>query len=171
MLINEAIVKSHRDNDYKIEFQAQKFSGYRNANDPYRKGIWQFSTRVNRTSIISFIDQNKKSKLVKNFSADLGFGTFQDLQVLDNHSVLCAFQSGLYWFDLAKLEMIKIPNQKQENCFKINKLSNNRLAISYLVNDMWLAEVTNDNKLIFIKRILPKQQSFYVQENVSTNQF
>ena len=171
VLINEAIVKSHRDNDYKIEFQAQKFSGYRNANDPYRKGIWQFSTRVNRTSIISFIDQNKKRKFIKNFSSNLGLGTLQDLQVLDNHSILCSFQSGLYWFDLAKLALMKIPNQKQENCFKINKLSNNRLAISYLVNDMWLAEVTNDNKLTFIKRILPKQQSFYVQEDVIKNQF
>ena len=165
ILINECVVKSFKNNNYEIIPNPQTYNSFRATTDFYRGGIWQFYTSVDKSTKIFFTGADKNKKLVASLDAKLNLGQIQDMAALDNHAVLLSFQKGLYWFDPLTKNITKIPNQPQNNCFKINKLSNNRLAISYLNNDMWLAQIDEKNNVTFLRPILPKHQSFYMQED------
>lgn len=148
--------------------------------DNKRNGIWFFyqNTENGKTSTnIAFLNQDKKiihHKINNNFDE---IGSIQDLMVFEKGEIICAFSSGLYQFKPLENKLVKVNMAKQKNLFKINKLDNNHLAISAINNDMILYELKADNSLKFIKKILPKIQSFYIQKDkkrhiywVGTNQ-
>ncbi len=142
--------------------------------DLKRKGIWLFSQNKNGKKIvlnISFLNKAKKNSnyIIENTYEEKG--SIQDLQVLPNGNILCAFSKGLYWLYPEKHQLEKISASKKDNFFKINVLGENQIAISCINNDMVLYQVQADNSLKEEKSILPKVQSFYMQKDKKRNQY
>ena len=142
--------------------------------DSKRKGVWLFSQNRNGKKIvlnISFLNQAKK---ITNFIIENTYeekGSIQDVQVMPNGKILCAFTKGLYWLYPEKHQLEKINISERDNVFKINILDNNQIAISCINNDMVLYQVQADNSLKEVKSILPKVQSFYMQKDKKRNQY
>lgn len=142
--------------------------------DSKRKGIWLFSQNKKGNKIvlnISFLNQAKK---ITNFIIENTYeekGSIQDVQVMPNGKILCAFTKGLYWLYPEKHQLEKINTSKRDNIFKINILDNNQIAISCINNDMVLYQIQADNSLKEVKSILPKVQSFYIQKDKKRNQY
>jgi signal transduction histidine kinase len=85
--------------------------------------------------------------------------------------VICSFEKGLFWLNVSSGSLDKINELPQLNPFKINILSNNRIAVSYLTQDMLLAKVLPDNRLQVLQKILPGVLSFYMQEDRKREQY
>jgi signal transduction histidine kinase len=144
--------------------------GYRTFTDKARKGIWLSTLSYNNHQLkIYFTGNNKKPVLNYIINESDSFGNLQDLKVLDDSRMLASFQSGLCW--LKNNSAVKINNQPCRNPFAINKISNNKCAVSYLDNDMWLVQLTAADDIKFIQKILPGVQSFYLQEDSKRNQY
>lgn len=142
--------------------------------DLKRKGVWLFSQNKNGKKIdlnISFLNQAKK---ITNFIIENTYeekGSIQDVQVLPNGKILCAFTKGLYWLYPEKHQLEKISAAKEDNFFKINVLDDNQIAMSCINNDMILYQVQANTTLKLIKNILPNIQSFYIQKDKKRNQY
>jgi signal transduction histidine kinase/ligand-binding sensor domain-containing protein len=142
--------------------------------DNFRKGIWIFEENVpikQDFRNIYFFDQNQKMNKVIYIDDFKDFGTQQDLQVLSNKNILCSFIKGLYWLDPESKSLIKVDGIDVENSFKINELSKNRVAVSYINNDMLVFEIQPNHKLRIIKKLLLGIQSFYIQEDTIRNHY
>jgi signal transduction histidine kinase len=98
-------------------------------------------------------------------------GVIQDLQILANGKILCAFANGLYWLNTETKSLEKIISSNQDNLFKINVLHNDEIAVSFLNNDMILYQLQPNNTFKVIKKVLPKIQSFYIQKDKKRNQY
>ena len=142
-------------------------SGYRIATDLKRKRVWYYTEGATNSNWIKYLDEQKKSVACLAINDAKKLGLQQDMMVLDNGEILCSFSSGLYWFNPNSYTLTLCSNQLANNSFKINKLANNYVAISYLNNDMWLAKCDAGNQIKFIKKILPGVQSFYVAEDTA----
>jgi signal transduction histidine kinase len=144
----------------------------RMATDKFRKGIWFFEERYysrSRSAKILFYKQYQKLELVfeqPNFEI---LGQQKDMQVFPDGKILCSFEKGLFWLHPETKSVEKVKIIQQSNPFKINILSNSRVAVSYLGSDMLLAKVLPDNSLQVLQKILPGVQSFYMQEDTIRN--
>ncbi len=146
------------------------FLGYRTFTDKTRKGIWLSTYTYNNYQLnIYFTANNKNPVLHYTIKEADSLGNLQELKVLDDGRLLGSFQSGLCW--LKNNSVIKIDNQPNKNPFTINEISNKRCAISYINNDMWLVELSNEDKINFVQKILPGVQSFYLQEDSIRRQY
>ncbi|MBP6432741.1 MAG: hypothetical protein KA319_13330 [Ferruginibacter sp.] len=138
---------------------------YHTITDTKRSGVWYVaSIGINNQFI--FIDSLNKSNIYTIEGTITG--THQDFLPLSNGQFLLSSSNSLYWFT-PKKSSLEIANSKP-NPFKINMLSNNRIAVSYLNGSMQLYNHAN-NAIIPVKEILPSIQSFYLQENSKTKQY
>ena len=136
------------------------------------KGVWlylsilnKYSSALNKFSAFYFVGNNKQASLFCRFTGKNMPGQINDFMVYDNQRLLCSFSTGLYWFNTFTKELEKIKGQPVGNNFKINKLSNNRIAVSFLNSNMRLAQINKDYTIHFTDEILPGVQSFYVAED------
>lgn len=140
--------------------------------DTVRKGNWFFigANSVNKGVQNGLFFRNEAG-IYKNYinSEYKKLGTQQDLAVFPNGDVLTSFVEGLYWLN-EKAQKFDLANSIS-GAFKINIISKNRIAVSYLNKDMLLFQVNPDKSLTQIQPILPKVQSFYLSENLTTNQY
>ena len=154
----------------KYPFPLDPKASYRLAVDLQRKGIWIYQMYYKNHQLKVFFwgaDKKLIQKCVVPEAA--GLGESQHLEVLQDGRVIMSFVAGLVWLQNDKV--VTVPRQPYSNTFYINKLSNNRCAISYLDRDMWLAAFTNTDEIKFVRRILPGVQSFYMQEDTLRRQY
>ncbi len=149
-----------------------KESLFRTITDKYRNGVWffyeSFSKKINNR-IIYFFDSSKKLKPIVSLKEEENLGNQNDIFPFANKTVLCSFSKGLFWLDDENKTLIQEKNITVSNPFKINELNKNRIAVSYTNNDMLLLEVLPNRSLKLIKKLLPKVQSFYIQEDTKRN--
>ncbi len=142
------------------------FTNYTGITDKQNKGIWYLATISANEIQLVFVDCLNKRKIYT--INEVTTGTLQDFAPLKNGQFLLSTSNGLYWFT-PQNKILTIANKKS-SAFKINTLSKNRLAISYLNGSIQLFSHTN-NTITFIREILPGVQSFYLQENTLTKQY
>ena len=143
---------------------------YRMTTDPYRKGIWTYGTIYKDHNLyIFFWNADKKLMLKAVIREPQGLGLCQYLCVLNDGRMLLSFSAGLFWLKGEKL--VRVPVQPGGSPFVTNLISNNRCAISYLNNDMWIATYTHTDTIKFVQQILPGIQSFYMQEDTLRKQY
>ena len=146
----------------------------RMATDKFRNGVWFFEERfysISGPAKILFYNQRKKLELVYEQTDFELLGQQKDMQVLEDGRILCSFEKGLFWLHPETRSIEKVKMMQQLNPFKINILSNNRVAVSYLGSDMLLLKVMPDNSLQLLQKILPGVQSFYMQEDTVRKQY
>jgi signal transduction histidine kinase len=175
MLIQGRILFDKKTNKISY-FEKTALNGIatRTTNDKFRNGIWLFEEFVSIKQDfrnIYFFDKNQKMNKVVYIEDVKDFGTQQDLQVLSNKNILCSFIKGLFWLKPETKLLEKVVGIDIENPFKINALSKNRVAISYINNDLLVAEILPNNDLKIIKKLLKGIQSFYIQEDTIRNQY
>ncbi|GAB3715653.1 sensor histidine kinase [Flavobacterium koreense] len=144
------------------------------ATDLNRKGVWLYSQDKNNNEVvlrISFLNQLKKIDNLIVEKSYLEKGSFQDLQVLHNGKIVCAFTKGLYWLNVETKSLEKMQTANQTNLFKINYLDEKEVAISYINSDMILYQLQSNNSFKVVKNILPNIQSFYIQKDKKRNQY
>ncbi|MBK8521435.1 MAG: sensor histidine kinase [Chitinophagaceae bacterium] len=154
---------------YKFNNKEFENNFYRSVTDTLRKGNWFFTESNIRSHGIQFRNADGVFENYTEKQEEIKNSQQQDLVVLENGSVLTSFSNGLYWLN-EKEKKLQIANDITA-AFKINLLSNNRIAVSYLNKDMLLFKVNNDKSLTQIRNILPSVQSFYIQQNIKTNQY
>ncbi len=142
--------------------------------DSIRKGTWFYigAASVSKGVQNGLFFRNEIGEFkncIKDLSSYKNLETQQDLTILPNGAVLTSFISGLYWLN-ENAQKFDLANAVS-GAFKINVLSKNRIAVSYLNKDMLLFSVNSDRSLTQIKSILPKVQSFYISENPKTHQY
>ena len=165
--IQSKAVFNTKKNTYKLlNYQDKK-----HYQDLYRKGIWSLDDFNNQNSDLIFMNENDKipRKIININKTE--FGILQDLKTFKNSSPLLSFSNGIFTLNEKEKKLVKVESLPDKNPFFINVLSNNKIAISYLNNDMILAEMLPNNQLKFIKKILPNVQSFYLQEDEKKHQF
>ncbi len=140
---------------------------YKTATDYFRKGIWFYNAVApeKKDANIFFLDQKDEISIVfPRMHADT-LGVLQDVKVMPDGRVFFASTTGLYRLvektkSLSKIQQLRLPN-----AFFINLLARHKMAVSYLNNDMMLAEVLANDDVMPIQKILPGIQSFYIQED------
>lgn len=151
--------------------------GLRCSIDKYRKGVWLFEESFNiehQTRRVFYYNgnlKNKKPELIFEQKNIDQLGQQLDLKVLKDGKVMCSFAKGLFWLDVKNKSLEKVKGIDQINPFTINLLSDNRIAIAYLNNDMIIAKLMPDNSLQILKKILHGVQTFYLQENTNQQQY
>jgi signal transduction histidine kinase len=136
--------------------------------DTVRKGLWFFEEKFMSSfqlRKIYFYNRQQKLELVFEPTDIETQGQQKDMQVLPDGRVICSFDKGLFWLNPQTKSLEKINELPQLNPFKINILSNNRIAVSYLNNDMVLASVMPGKPVEVLQKILPGVLSFYIQED------
>ena len=119
---------------------------YFSVTDTLRKGVWHFNPSIYTNKKIEqpqifFRDSNDVFKRFANLSLHANIRQIQDLAALASGKILVSDATGLFWFD-EKIESLTVANSTS-NSFKINVLSNNRIAVSYLNKDMLLYQLNN----------------------------
>jgi signal transduction histidine kinase/ligand-binding sensor domain-containing protein len=163
-----------KGNYYKLKEGLVNNQFYWTKSDTARKGNWFFigASAVNEGVQNGLFFRNEAGQfksLIDNPSNYKNLGQQQDLAVLSDRNVIISFSTGLYWLN-EKFKKLELANN-MSGAFKINVLSKNRIAVSYLNKDMILFQINPDRSLTQIQTILPKVQSFYVSENPKTNQY
>ena len=136
--------------------------------DTVRKGLWFFEEIYSSRSLIRkihFYNRQQKQELIFEPADIETHGQQKDMQVLPDGRVICSFEKGLFWLNPQLKSLEKINELPQLNPFKINILSNSRIAVSYLTHDMVLASVLPGKQIQILQKILPGVQSFYMQED------
>jgi signal transduction histidine kinase/ligand-binding sensor domain-containing protein len=147
---------------------------YRSSADTFRNGTWHYAPVLNilvgkfETDII-FRDSTGNFKPFYNLSTHQKIIQQQDFLPININQILISASNGLFWFNDKENKIIVANNTA--NAFKINTLSNNRVAVSYLGNDLILYQLSNNSILTEVEHILPTIQSFYIQENIKTKQY
>lgn len=137
--------------------------------DVQRNGNWIYQEGKNYHQI-AFLDSKEKLKTVFKIENTENF-RFQSMAVFDNFPPMLSFSNGIFWLNEKQKTIEKIKSLPEKNGFYINKISKNRVAISYLNGDMILAQINPDKSVKILKKILPGVQSFYLQEYEKANQF
>ena len=175
ILIQSAIVQNHKTKTLsQFSIKLPEKSRYHSVTDNVRKGIWFFeelglgkylSERIyfydKRNIFIPFF----KEKVIDRM------GLQHDLEVLADGRVMATYASGIYWLNTTTKTLDKISELPQKGSFKINKLGQNKVAISYINNDLILATIQPDNHLSNIKKLLSGVQCFYMQEDSVRNRY
>ena len=137
--------------------------------DINRKGIW-YQTNDKDGNIFTYFINNANGKQLKNkIEASKKYGVVQNILVLDNGNLLCSFSNALINYNPNTNEIIEY-KQPYNNSFVSSKIGKNKLAISYIGNDMWIAGI-DGNELKFEQKILPSVQSFYAQYDSVQQQY
>ena len=175
ILVQSVIVQNHQTkilSRLPIKFPGN--SRYHSVTDNVRKGVWFFeefgSSKYLPERIYFYDAKNKLLPFFKEKTIDT-LGVQHDMEVLADGQVIAAFSSGVYWLNFSKRRLERVKELPQSGPFKINKLSQNDVAISYINNDLILATVQADNHLSNIKKILPGVQSFYIQQDNVRNKY
>ncbi len=148
--------------------------GVRTFRDDFRNGTWiveESDEKGRKYRNIYFFDRTKKSKAICKLDNSANFGSFQDMSILANGAILCSFNKGLFWLNPESGFLEKAVGIDLKNPFMIKELSKNRIAISYINNDMLIAEILPNKNLRVINKLLPNIQSFYIQEDKKRNRF
>ncbi len=168
-------LKTKKMTDIPFEYRnLGSLGNYACVSDPKRKGIWFFTQKRKGKDLllnISFLNQEKK---ISNYTLENSLsekGDIQDIQILPNGKLMCAFTNGLYWLNPEKRILKKIETAIQSNFFKINILDQNYIAVSCINSDMALYQLQKDNSLKFVRSILPKIQSFYMQKDTNRDRY
>ncbi|WP_081873922.1 histidine kinase [Chryseobacterium sp. JM1] len=175
ILINSSAVFNPEKFSVK-KFAPDRSSYYTNSrgrsySNPYTREIWMFenSTSDHQYKIIVF-DENLK--LRTSYTFDNGdMGKHQHMVNFKDSPSVFSFSTGLYLLNTITGKFEKIKSIPDQNPFYINILSDKRMAISYLNSDMTLVKRDDKNGYKVIGRILPKVQSFYIQEDVKNSQY
>lgn len=175
ILINSAIIFDPKKFSVK-KFSSDKISEIFNLrgksfSDPYTKELWVVEHNLEKnTSRFAVFDKEMHLKSRYDFDNDL-LGKNQHMVCFPNSPPLFSFSTGMYFLNKEAGKFVKINNISGENPFYINILSQNRIAISFLNRDMVLARVEGNNQYKVIGKILPKVQSFYIQEDLKNKQY
>ncbi|MDN5475870.1 MAG: sensor histidine kinase [Chryseobacterium sp.] len=164
-----------------VHFSVTKFAAERNSyytnsrgksySNPYTGEVWMFENGVRgNQSKITVFDQNLKFKTSYSFD-HIVMGRLQHMVNFPDLPSLFSFSTGLYLLNRTTGKFEKIKSIPDQNPFYINVLSDNRIAVSYLNRDMMLIQMEGEKKYKTIEKILPKVQSFYVQEDVKKKQY
>jgi hypothetical protein len=164
-------------NDYTFKMEHSNFllkqSMLEYATDEKRKGIWifyQYPTELSKTKFyINYFDNKNLKKTYLAMTDTLGL--MQNALVLKNGNIMCAFQTGLYYYLPEKNYFTKIKGGEIKNAFVINLINENRIAVSYLNKDIHLYRLLDDGSLKFIKTVLPGVQSFYLSHDTLKQTF
>lgn len=130
--------------------------------DKFRNLYWCINEKAVFSNSVFYLDTLLGVHRFLKRTPGNALGEPQDIKVLADGRVLCSYSNGLFWLDTKGFRLEKVPGQPYINAFVINQLIDNKIAISYLNNDMWLAECLPGQPLRFVKRILPGVQSFYM---------
>ncbi len=170
-LINQNISHNAKNNLLKNlpNLEYHKFENVRSYYDPYQKGTWMCCDKLNSYEI-KFLDSSGKETSIFQQN-NKGNYRFQSLAVFQNFPPMMSFSNGIFWLNPRKKSIEKINSLPDENTFFINKISENRIAISFLNGDMILAKINPDKSVTILQKILPNVQSFYLQEDEKTHQF
>ena len=175
ILIQSTIVQNHKTNNLSpLKIKLPGNTRYHSVTDNSRKGIWFFEEFGSSNYLPERIYfYNNKNKLVPFFNDKIidSLGLQHDMEVMADGSVLAAFVSGIYWLNISKGKLEKIKELYQSGAFKINKLNQNKVAISYINSDMVIATIQPDHHLSNIKKLLPGIQSFYMQQDSLRNKY
>ncbi len=129
--------------------------------DTLRKGIWYFSEKSSgENGEIYFIRKNEKPELIFKPSQNRPEGNLHDITLIGD-KIFCVFSKGLYLLSPHEKKLYSISKQPEGNPFRVSILSADKLLISYLNGDSWLAEWNQKDNLQFKNKILPGVQSFY----------
>lgn len=174
ILFHSQWVLNKKDNTcYKFTIKNSENIFYRSITDTLRKGNWFFSEGImTNTGIETGILFRNAAGVFKSCTAIEQYnklGQQQDLVVLPNGVLLVSFSTGLYKLN-EKNHILETLNENTA-AFKINILSGNSIAVSYLNKDMVLYRLDANNNITTLQHILPGVQSFYIQENSKTNQY
>ena len=167
-LIQHDIVfdKAKRHFEEIKEVKTKVFSYTKNVSDIKNNLIWQISQDVENNIWIHQIGINKKRKFYARIDNATQTGLMQDALLL-NDQLLCSFQDGLYLMNLKTNTINKLANQVKKNCFKINKISKNRIIVSYLNQEATVYQLNENHQIITSKNILTGFQPFYFDEDTA----
>ncbi|MDH6252391.1 signal transduction histidine kinase [Chryseobacterium sp. H1D6B] len=135
--------------------------------DKLKKENW-CSYKINDdTAVIKMADDKSNHKIiirkpdffVKNIAFPQGF------------KPILSSSEGVFWVNIQDEKLEKITGLPNQSNFVVNILSNNRIAISYLNNDMILAKINSENNIQVLGKVLPSVQSFYIQEDEKKHQY
>lgn len=175
MLINSATVFDPENFSVK-KFASDRRSYYNNSRgksygNPYTEELWMFENKIgDRESIIVVFDKDLKQKDSYTYDQEM-MGKHQHMINFPDSPSVFSFSTGLYLLNKTTRKFEKINTIPDQNPFYINILSDNRIAVSYLNRDMMLVKIEGQNKYKTIGRILPKVQSFYIQEDKKYRQY
>jgi signal transduction histidine kinase/ligand-binding sensor domain-containing protein len=144
------------------------------ATDKTRKGIWFFTQEMKAGSTqieISFFDEHFKIKPILNSKNGFQQGLLQNVKVIDNNKILCAFEFGLYYFNIQTKTFDSVTGGMTKNAFVINPISNHKLATSYINGDMIIYKMLPNGNLQKEKNVLHGIQSFYLAEDSSRQNY
>lgn len=137
--------------------------------DPYRNGNWVNVDDLNQYELKFLDDKNNLKSVFK--LENTKNSRFQSMAIFKNFPPMLSFSNGIFWLNEKQNSIEKIKNLPDKNGFYINKISGNRIAISYLNGDMILARINPDQTVKILQKILPGVQSFYLQEDEKSRQF
>jgi signal transduction histidine kinase/ligand-binding sensor domain-containing protein len=139
--------------------------------DRTRKGVWAWSRNPNKKLEMYFVDAQLSVKPQKLKTTDRSKGHFQDLKVLPDGRMLCAFSAGLFWF-LPQLGSFEpIDDQKRSNCFYISLLDEKQIAVSYLNAPMQIFRIAGTGKLELTHTFSDDEQAYYMEKDSVRNRY
>lgn len=153
---NNWILDKSTNKASKVKSNQKSLKGF---TDYYNGGNWYLN--FNSTNpYLEFIPFKSSVNSRYIFNEIEAVGEFQDIESFDDKTVLISGSKGLFWLDISLNKLVKAYDLP--NTFKINKISENELAVSYLDKNFILFKKKN-RKLEKIKGILEGIQSFYLQ--------
>ncbi|MFZ1800547.1 MAG: histidine kinase [Chitinophagaceae bacterium] len=135
-------------------------------NDYNRNGIWLFYNDK-----IVLIDCKTNKPVIAVDCSENKYGNVKDIAVLPSGDVWLALSKGIYSIDFNKRELMPVKNLQMPNAFKLNLINKNRVAISYLNDNMLLARINNSDSASVIGKILPDTKTLYLQQDTVQNIF
>lgn len=169
IIIQSALIQNRTDKSlrpFHLPGSGNRF--YRSLSDRYRQGVWFFREAAvsERGAVrIFFYNKHKKTTVMLTQGQAEDLGLLQDMQVLSDGRIICSFSKGLFWLNTKTKSLESIKGAGESGPFRINLLSHNKIAVSYLNKDMLLFSVLPDNSLQMQQKLLPGVQSFYMQED------
>lgn len=174
ILINSSVIfdpKTYSSTAFSpANFENWYVSRGANYSYPFSNELWMVKKNYGDAfGEVALFDKNLN--LISKFSFDMDFGKYQSMTIFPNLKPLFSFSNGLYSLDLKSKKFSKIDSLPDKSSFFINRLSNDRVAISYLNQEMILAKIEPGNQYKMIQKILPDVQSFYIQEDEKKQQY
>jgi signal transduction histidine kinase/ligand-binding sensor domain-containing protein len=169
IIIQSALIQNKTDKSlhpFHLPGTGNRF--HRSLSDKYRQGVWFFrEAAVQQPGAVRifFYDKYKKTTAILTQDKAEQLGLLQDMQVLTDGRIICSFSKGLFWLNTETKALERIKGADDPGPFRINLLSHNKIAVSYLNNNMLLFSVLPDNRLQMLQKLLPGVQSFYMQED------
>jgi signal transduction histidine kinase/ligand-binding sensor domain-containing protein len=139
--------------------------------DTLRKGVWAWSRTPSQGIQMYFVNRDLTAKQIPIQAEAQFFGSFQDLKVLADGRILCAFYTGLYWFLPDSGSFERVLTSKYDNCFYISLIDDKTVAVSYLNQPMQVFQISSTGGLNPIHSFLPDVQAYYLQKDAHRNRY